>query len=79
MSGFQPLRLSGGIGPHEGQLEVLYNATWGSVCDDFWGEPDADVACKQLGYNGSLSSTGDGSVKPNQNENVMIIRCINAI
>lgn len=60
-TGFEPIRLSGGIGPHEGRVEVLYNNTWGSVCDDFWGRNDADVACKQLGYARSLSSTGDSN------------------
>ena len=58
-AGYQPVRLSGGSGPHEGRVEVLYNDTWGSVCDDYWGKPDADVVCKQLGYNESLSSIGE--------------------
>lgn len=51
-----PVRLSGGIGPYEGRVEVLYNDTWGSVCDDFWGKVDADVVCIQLGYNKSLTT-----------------------
>lgn len=58
-AGLVPVRLSGGSGPFEGRVEVLYDNAWGSVCDDFWGKPDADVVCNQLGYNGSLSSTGD--------------------
>ena len=41
------------------------------MCDDFWGKSDADVVCKQLGYNGSLSSTGDVVEDSRQNENVM--------
>lgn len=44
------LRLVGGTTPLEGRLEVCWNETWGTVCDDFWSGFDAQVACNQLGY-----------------------------
>ena len=39
-------------GEPSGLLEVCRNGKCGSVCDDYWTDRDADVACKQLGFLG---------------------------
>jgi len=44
-----PIRLAGSNQPREGRLEVYYNGSWGTVCDDFFDRLDASVACTQLG------------------------------
>ena len=46
----EELRLVGGATTNEGRLEILLDGQWGTVCDDYWGKPDADVACRALGY-----------------------------
>ena len=48
---------------HEGRLEIYLDSEWGTVCNDFFGQDEADVVCHQLGYEdaddyGSATSLG---------------------
>ena len=43
-----PIRLCYGSSEYFGGLEVFYNGTWGTVCDDLFGTEEAQLACRQL-------------------------------
>ena len=49
------VRLVNGSVPSEGRLEVFYNNTWGTVCDDYFSNTEGDVVCRQLNYIGLVS------------------------
>ena len=43
----------------EGRLEVFYDGEWCTVCDDYWNEDEADVACRQIGFVGGSAEDWD--------------------
>lgn len=41
----------------KGRVQIMFNGEWGRVCNSSWGDKEAGVLCRQLGYIDGISST----------------------
>ena len=44
------VRLVNGLNIFSGEVEVFYDGSWGSVCSYGWDLTDANVVCRELGF-----------------------------
>ena len=64
------VQLVSGRTASSGRLQVYHRSRWGTVCDDGFGDTDARVACRQLGY--SMGRTLKNSAVPDGSGNIWL-------
>ncbi|XP_041475670.1 deleted in malignant brain tumors 1 protein-like [Lytechinus variegatus] len=55
------VQLVNGSNDFEGRVEVMYEGSWGTICDDEWDLRDARVVCKMLKFDGALAAPGSAT------------------
>eukprot|EP00057_Strongylocentrotus_purpuratus_P011992 XP_011666466.1 PREDICTED: uncharacterized protein LOC105439315 [Strongylocentrotus purpuratus] len=50
------VRLADGYTTAEGRVEILYDGSWGTICDAGWDLRDANVVCSMLGFDRALDA-----------------------
>ncbi|XP_027035864.1 vascular endothelial growth factor receptor 3-like isoform X5 [Pocillopora damicornis] len=66
-----PVRLSGANVEYGGRVEVFYKGKWGKICTNGWDLNDAQVICRQLGFEEALAEFFGSNVEDGNTTSVM--------
>ncbi|XP_038074970.1 deleted in malignant brain tumors 1 protein-like [Patiria miniata] len=72
------IHLVGGSSPNEGRVEVYENGAWGTVCDDGWDLTDANIVCRELGYDGATEALGEAAFGQGDGQEILLssLNCV---
>ncbi|XP_066015708.1 fibroblast growth factor receptor 4-like isoform X2 [Pocillopora verrucosa] len=67
-----PVRLNGANVEYGGRVEVFYKGKWGQICTNGWDFNDAQVICRQLGFEEALAEFIGSNIKDGNITSVMV-------
>ncbi|XP_066015704.1 fibroblast growth factor receptor 4-like isoform X2 [Pocillopora verrucosa] len=67
-----PVRLNGANVEYGGRVEVFYKGRWGKICTNGWDFNDAQVICRQLGFEEALAEFIGSNVEDGNITSVMV-------
>nr|XP_058956063.1 vascular endothelial growth factor receptor 3-like isoform X2 [Pocillopora verrucosa] len=67
-----PVRLNGANVEYGGRVEVFYKGKWGKICTNGWDFNDAQVICRQLGFEEALAEFIGSNVEDGNITSVMV-------
>ncbi|XP_072029155.1 scavenger receptor cysteine-rich type 1 protein M130-like isoform X2 [Amphiura filiformis] len=53
---YRLVRLSNGTTKYNGRVEVYHHGYWGTICHRGWDISDANVLCRELGFQGAINA-----------------------
>ncbi|WAR30551.1 DMBT1-like protein [Mya arenaria] len=71
--------VNSGSQPNQGRLEIFYNNTWGTVCDDGFGTAEAGVACNMLGFSRANARVASSSTQFGQGSGPILLDDLNCL
>ena len=66
------VRLNGANVEYGGRVEVFYKGKWGKICTNGWDFNDAQVICRQLGFEEALAEFIGPNIKDGNITSVMV-------
>lgn len=73
------IRLVGGGRRYQGTILLYRKRRWGAICDAQWGVDDAEVACKQMGFDRAVAAPTESKFGSGRREWPLFPSCVYSV